>query len=297
MATSANLISAGAGLAGAIIGGVSTYLANRIQWRRESRRTAYAELISSSYNVGNFITAGLKNFEAKGAGADTSSDDPRTEFYSRLDSAVLLAKWKTQNTLHKWRDLYEFLDGFDDLTRSQRASLREVWQERRSEFYDRARDELGVAGRYSYGRALTTYVFAVILIMLISCGLRSIEQGNTAVGVVRWTLLLMTTALLILTLRAALRWRLATEHVQGVVDFEQVISSREGRHEFLRLVDPVQIAIVIAFIFIFMTMVYESSNTSVILGGIGAFILAAGGFLQLITTGDPLHKIIKTFHR
>jgi hypothetical protein len=291
---SANLISAGAGLAGAMIGGVSTYLANRIQWRRESRRTAYAALISSSYDVENFIMAGLKNSEAKGVDADTSSDDPRTEFYSRLDSAVLLAKWKTQNALHKWRDLYVRLDGFDDLTRSQRTSLREVWQERRSEFYDRARDELGVAGRYSYGRALTAYIFVVILVILISCGLRSMEHGDTAVGVVRWTLLLITTALLILTLRAALRWRFAAAHVQGAVTFERVISTREGRRDFLRLVDPVQIAIVIAFIFVFVTMANEKHDISVIFGGIGAFILVMGGIFQLMTAGDPLHK---AFHR
>ena len=53
--TTTSLITAAAGLVGALIGGISTYVANRGQWQRESRRTVYAELISASYGIESFI--------------------------------------------------------------------------------------------------------------------------------------------------------------------------------------------------------------------------------------------------
>ena len=51
MSASAALVGAAAALLGALIGGTATLLAGRIQWRRESRQKAYAELLTASHEV------------------------------------------------------------------------------------------------------------------------------------------------------------------------------------------------------------------------------------------------------
>ena len=77
--TTTSLITAAAGLAGAGIGGFSTYLANRAQWRRESRRTVYANLIGAAYEMDSFIESGLKM--AVGPRTDTSAGAGRVKSF------------------------------------------------------------------------------------------------------------------------------------------------------------------------------------------------------------------------
>jgi energy-converting hydrogenase Eha subunit C len=294
MAISDSVISAAAGLAGALIGGASTYLANRFQWRRESRGKVYAELIGSSYAVETFMAIGTGEQSGSATNSGTQVGDPRAEFYSRVDSAILLAKWRTQNALHKWRGLHLDLDRFESLTNPNREVLRSEWRARQTEFYESAQYELGVQGRYFYRRAYIGYISVAALVMVASALLRQDEPKDTGVGVARWILILVTTALLGLAFQAAWRWRVAVEHYQGSPGLLHATNAGQIRRAF-SMVDLLQIGIVGALACNFLTITNESSNASVALTEIGFFILLMGAFIQVIFQGNTVIEIFKTF--
>jgi hypothetical protein len=294
MAISDSLISAAAGLAGALIGGTSTYLANRFQWRRESRGKVYAELIGSSYAVEKFMAIATEGESGSVANSDAQAIDPRAEFYSRVDSAILLAKWRTQNALHKWRGLHLDLDRLESLTNPDREVFRSQWRARQSEFYESAQYELGVQGRYFYRRAYIGYISLAALVMVISALMRQYEPKHTGVGVVRWILILTTAALLALAFQAAWRWRVAVEHYQGSPGLLHAINASQVRRAF-SMVDPLQIGIIGALICNFLTFANESSNVSATFTQIGFCLLLIGGIMQVIFQGGKVVDIIKTF--
>jgi hypothetical protein len=294
MAISTNLISAAAGLAGAIIGGTSTYLANRIQWRRESRRKAYADLIGTAYSVESFIADGLQKEVASNAGSSISKADPRTEFYSGLDSAILLAKWKTQNALHKWRGLSLSLDSFESLAESDRILLRSRWQDRQNEFYDCAKHELGVQGRYSYRRVLVIYALIATALMLIYFGLHGTKPNDAWFNTARWMVAIAAFISLSLALRASWRYRQAVEHSPGV-DWKHV-SPEELRKYIVKTADPLQIGIATALACSILALVLEGvSEVSRILMLVGFSALGISCFPQWISSGSTVLGIIKFF--
>jgi hypothetical protein len=251
MALPDSLISAAAGLVGAGIGGLSTYLASRIQWRRESRRTVYASLIGVAYEVESFIAPSP---EAPAGGDSSDSTDPRTQFYSQLDSATLLAKWNTQNALGKWRRLSPYLDKFSELEESERAILRDEWEKRRNEFYEFAKDELGVKGALSNRRALAMYLLLAIVSMVITAvipgnngailGKLPFTVHKAELTAASWVFLLISTAFLILAFRAARRWRDPSNELYRVLkaDVEDI------PRRVLKTFDIIQVAIVVALV-------------------------------------------------
>jgi len=147
-----SIVSAAAGLIGAAIGGACTYFASRVQWQRESRRTAYGALISAAYEVEALIASGAKAGEEGSAQAD-----PRTVFYSRLDSSSLLARSATQRTLYNWRRLSWYVNRLAEIEEAERTELLDEWRKRRIQFYEFAKDELGVKGRLAYRRTSVFY--------------------------------------------------------------------------------------------------------------------------------------------
>jgi hypothetical protein len=99
MATSDSAVAAAAGLGGALIGGLSTFLASRVQWRRESRKVLYADLLTAAHDVRNSLEGTPSAQEANG----------QARFLTTLDAASLLASWKVQVILNEWRPLAEAL--------------------------------------------------------------------------------------------------------------------------------------------------------------------------------------------
>jgi hypothetical protein len=202
MALSDSLISAAAGLAGAAIGGFSTYAANRGQWRRESRRTAYTDLISTSYQLESVIKSGDETSEGarKEIGDGT---DLHMQFSLQLDSATLLAKEGTQAALDEWRTL--FRDMPHNFT-GDGGEYMNKWQVQREEFYDYVKDELGAAGLYHYRDRTILCSIAAVMTLLGYGALSYIANPDTALQAVGYALYLASLYLLLYASQTAQKW-------------------------------------------------------------------------------------------
>ena len=208
MALSESLISAAAGLAGAAIGGYSTYVANRGQWQRESRRTVYANLINASYGIESFIRSNLGKRTRRGNKPDA---DQWTQFEMQLDSASLLAKGETQEDLDLWRDLF---DKSGALAKTNPGELLSRWQHRRKVFYEYARDELGAPGMMRYRKRTAGFCVAALITFTIfayaaktSSELEAHDPDFAFLNNMAYAFYVVTAALLIFAFVAAVSWR------------------------------------------------------------------------------------------
>jgi uncharacterized membrane protein YwzB len=266
MALSDSLITAAAGLVGAGIGGLSTYVANRGQWRRESRRTVYANLIGAAYKMESLIESKLKL--AVVTSMDTSPDtDLPTQFALQLDSAALLAKGNTQEALDGWRRLYV---ESDQLAKTSPELLKQV-QDCRKLFYEYARDELGAPGMVrSRRRAVWCCIAAVIPFLYFPAALRSSRDlqadlpGYSAfiknTGIAFWG---VTSALLFIAFLAALNWR------AKLIDLNQPIKDRKA-------VEKLLIAIVVAIALSIAAFFLNGDTASLVFTILGDMIVVGG---------------------
>lgn len=209
--TATTLITAAAGLVGALIGGLSTYAANRGQWRRESRRTVYASLISASYEMESVIRSGLDG--TKEVKTETTADkDPLVQFRLQLDTATLLAKRDTRTALDEWR--YQVDEMGDKPARFSQGDL-DKWQLRRNAFYVYARDELGAPGMVRYRKRAVWYASAAIPTIALFAWLAprtgvavfGLEIGLDWLQRAEHVFYGITFALLFFAFGAAARWR------------------------------------------------------------------------------------------
>lgn len=100
-----------AGLIGVLIGGLIAVLAARGQWRRESRREAYAQLLTAAHEV-RWMLATEKDQNADSR--PLSAEGPIAPFLAALDAANLLAAYRVQHVLNDWRLAAEGLLGSKD---------------------------------------------------------------------------------------------------------------------------------------------------------------------------------------
>jgi hypothetical protein len=147
MAGSDSAIAAAAGLGGALIGGLSAFLAGRVQWRRESRRELYAELLTAAHDVRGFLE-GLRR---------TQRIPVRAQFLVKLDAASLLASWKVQEVLDHWRPLAVRLHEDQELGIAERREIIELWNTYQNRFQEQAKLELRIRDKLGYRRL--AYVF------------------------------------------------------------------------------------------------------------------------------------------
>jgi hypothetical protein len=265
-----SLITASAGLIGAGIGGTSTYLASRGQWRRESRRTVYASLISAAYEMEAFLKSTLQ-----GAGepnTETSADaDPRMEFSLQLDSASLLAKGNTQEKLELWRQL---LDDPDTLAERSSQEFLGRWQDQRRVFSQHARDELGAPGMVRHRRrAVRCCIAAGVTMIGFVTALQTSHSdgsfdpgGSTLLKSIGYTLFVVTIALLSFAFLATLNWRITHPKLKQSGSTQKAI----GRQ---------LVFIAVAFGLSAVALLLNGSVIAVILVGLAAFILITGAAL------------------
>lgn len=271
--TATSLITAAAGLAGALFGGFSTYAANRSQWRRESRRTVYANLISAAYGMESFIRSRRERTKEQGAEKSANSD-PRTQFRLQLDTAALVAKANTRGALDTWRGLF---DGIPDNPADAPENFLDDWRKIQDVFYDYARNELGAPGRVrDRNIAVRASVAALPIIVAFSflLALSKAEwiHGRTAtyLQIAGWIFGVITLLLLIRAGWASLRWR------AKLVKSDQSLTERKASERLafvlavtftlcivallFNLFDRPNPAFVVgfwAFIFLFFVLLYE----------------------------------------
>jgi hypothetical protein len=275
-------VTAAAGLIGAIIGGASTYLASRVQWRRESRRTAYAALISVAYEVESLITAQLKGKETIRMDAD-----PRIDFYSRLDSASLLAKPTTQHALRMWRSLSRYLDRLEELSERERKALLAEWQLQRNRFYEFAKDELGVKGWRSNRRAAVFYYVLAFVSTLAWLTALEVYRDYRHPIVRGAAVILLATSMITLSLAlwAVQRWKKTRDRVRDQRRTTQDYLASEA-WRFVKNTPPAQFAISIALICDILCIWLLFSSAGPVLGTIAFLSLFAGAFLQAMAIAE-----------
>lgn len=277
-----NLITAAAGLVGAGIGGASTYLANRLQWRRESRRTVYANLISAAYGIEPLIASELTEAQGRIKNGNGVAD-PRAEFYLQLDSAALLANWNTQSALQKWRELSLGLGRLNQMTHEERASFRANWSKRQNEFYECARAELGAQGTFSNRRAMMGYLLIAFVCLAAVAGIEDPKPVSVRMLFATWALLAVSSILLYMAFRAARRWKNTKRRLTQIMNAQGKISG----FQYLKTFDVVQIGIILAFgcniLAIFQILSTDFSDSGAFAGW-GAVALIVFGIAQFITS-------------
>jgi hypothetical protein len=168
MNTPIALVGAAAALLGALVGGITTLMAGRFQWRRESRREAYAQLLTVSHEVRWWLEGHQPNTSASNDGVD-----PIRRFFSTLDAASVIASYSVQVALDDWATVAGDLP---ELSRStafladetaRRAILRQ-WLERQTEFHVAAKHELGIKGERTYSRRAFSYATVTVTLLSIS---------------------------------------------------------------------------------------------------------------------------------
>lgn len=168
MNTPIALVGAMSALIGALIGGTATLLAGRSQWRRESRREAYAQLLTASHEVRWWLEGYQPN-------ASTSSDavDPIRKFFSAFDVASVIASYSVQVTLSDWAtvagDLPELSQSEAFMTNeAAKQDVLRQWTDRQTDFHTAAKHELGIRGEITYRRRAHLYVVAATISLLLS---------------------------------------------------------------------------------------------------------------------------------
>ena len=141
----------------------------RFQWRRESRRDAYAQLLNASHEVRWWL-------EGYQADASTSNNglDPIRKFFFAFDVAGVIASYRVQVTLSDWATVAEDLP---ELSRSaafmtNEAAKQDVlrqWIDRQVNFHTAAKHELGIKGEVTYNRRAHT--LAIVALICLSTSL------------------------------------------------------------------------------------------------------------------------------
>jgi hypothetical protein len=163
----AALVGAAFALIAAMIGGATTLLAGRSQWRRESRREAYAQLLTASHEVRWWLEGSPPDAKSHESG------EAIRKFFAALDAASVIASYPVQINLDTWRvvadDLPELCQStnFMENEAAKRDVLRQ-WIEEQRDFHTAAKHELGVRGLVSYRRRAHTYALIAAFSLLIS---------------------------------------------------------------------------------------------------------------------------------
>jgi hypothetical protein len=168
MNASVALVGAAAALLGALIGGTATLLAGRIQWRRESRQKAYAELLTASHEVRWWL-------EGHQPSASTPDQivEPIRKFFSALDAASVVASYHVQIALNDWTTTAEDLPQLSQAEASMtdeeaRRKLVRQWIEQHQQFHASAKHELGIKGEIAFSRRAISYAVISAILLAIS---------------------------------------------------------------------------------------------------------------------------------
>ncbi len=169
MSLSVALVVAASALLGALVGGTTTLLAGRFQWRRESRREAYAQLLTVSHEVRWWLEGHRPNSSA----SNDDGVDPIRKFFSTFDAASVIASYSVQVALDDWAtvagDLPELSRSTAFMTNeSARRDILRQWIERQTEFHIAAKHELGIRGERTYSRRAFSYATVAIIVLSIS---------------------------------------------------------------------------------------------------------------------------------
>jgi hypothetical protein len=213
MSASVALVGAAAALLGALIGGTATLLAGRIQWRRESRQKAYAELLTASHEVRWWL-------EGHQPSASTPDQivEPIRKFFAALDAASVMASYNVQIDLNDWATIAEDLPQLSQAAASMTneeagQKLVRQWIEKHQQFHAAAKHELGIKGEVAFSRRAISYaVIAAILLAISALALYPSYPPETIDGARRTGTLALGMGFLALVLAAwnALRADLAS---------------------------------------------------------------------------------------
>jgi hypothetical protein len=219
-----------AGLIGVLIGGLIAVLAARGQWRRESRREAYAQLLTAAHEV-RWMLATEKDQNADSR--PLSAEGPIAPFLAALDAANLLAAYRVQHVLNDWRLAAEGLLGSKDTETPMTLQRWSLYQDR---FQLAAKAELHIRGQQNYSR-LTAGLMAgasLFLFMAVSPLYVSPKTDPLTLGLgftVFWAGLLCLIGGLVMAYRGRMR-RLASALGLIAVDIFVVFSN--GNADFYR---------------------------------------------------------------
>jgi hypothetical protein len=219
--------------------------------------------------------------------------DLRTKFYMQLDSASLLATWETQGILREWRALRRCLDEFDNLNIENRTILYRAWKEGRTVFYEHAKEELGIEGKFRYRNVLLPYILIALFIMAISVALglegpygwvTIFELQTTMMG-----LLFVSAFLLVLALQACWRWNSSVAGFDGPTGVLRIVTKTEISRS-LSIATILQFAIAIAVLCNVAALISAIYNVTVssVITIVGGIVLILGGCRQLIYNSETL---------
>jgi hypothetical protein len=177
----AALVGAAFALIAAMIGGATTFLAGRSQWRRESRREAYAQLLTASHEVRWWLEGSPPDEKSH------ESVEPIRKFFAALYAASIIASYPVQIMLDTWKTI---ADDLPELSRSKsfmddETAKRDVahqWMEQQRDFHTAAKHEFGVKGLVSYRRRAHTYAVVAAFSLLISVLFLYLDYPATIAG-------------------------------------------------------------------------------------------------------------------
>jgi hypothetical protein len=136
-----------AAIIGALIGGFTTFVAGRMQWRRETRREAYAQVLTTSHEVAWWLR-GEESREAQPGEADR-----RLRFLAAIDAASLFASYRVQWVLDDWRPLAEEVARRSSVDSGEvrfEPELATEWTAHQLQLMKQAKLELGIRGQRQY---------------------------------------------------------------------------------------------------------------------------------------------------
>jgi hypothetical protein len=163
-------LAPGVGLIGVLLGGFIAVVTTREQWRRESRRQAYAELMTTAYEVRWALGAEYGHLEDQ----RQSINRAVAQFLATLDAANLLAAYRVQHVLTDWRAATQALLHSED----SRASITEErWIAYQERFRVAAKAELHIRGPQGYGRLTAGLLAGAFFFLSVGGSHQYLSQG------------------------------------------------------------------------------------------------------------------------
>jgi hypothetical protein len=214
--------------------------------------------------------AGPLNVSSQGTSDDA---DPPTQFSLQLDTATLVAKGNTRDSLEEWRVLLSRV-----LKTNDRRVLLPDWQGRRAEFYEYARAELGAPGMVRHRTRARWCAFAALVTTVAYVGLLWIIRREPPTvllhGTPEWigyVFLFSTFVLLLFASDAVSKWRKGLSVLQP--------SKRQARDRVW-----LSYAVSLAFLLTVIAFILRSTSGVFLLGILASFSLVCGLFPQPIVS-------------